>query len=537
MAKRTNKELVRVALDEHRWINTPVVYTTFGSNFSSLQQDLMLMVSGHLQDHLKKFLDDGRFRDKLDPNPMITEDDLKNLPPIHIDLNSLGVGDGHYADIDKALVAVRELWVKAPIFDKEGTGLKTGDDWFPIFKKVHIPTPGYNKHGEAFQYKDKDGNVIEDAKRRSSFIELTINDEVAATVFSMTNGYFNHLERIALWCNSCYTSRLYLLLMKYVSKGQMTPTIPFFEIKDFLGMIERMPKSKDVVKEKYEKYSHFSKLVLNVARKDMDRLAQDNKIEIVLDTSRNENGYEPIYRGRTKRGNPDFIKFFIKRSALGIARDIELHRPLSEERLLNATLKLYPTLDKTVIANLFSAVPDDVWHDFRNYVYDELPKAVERPHRWDGTHEEFVVWLMRNFVSQWKPKQKEEKGRVVEPDLFSQAGVEVEQPINPQPSTINPQPTFIPHDKDDEWQKFLSIYDGSLKSLLLEARHIGTNIGHHIIEFDTKEQYEAYCAAEDKNRAEQQRMMQALSEATGHKCFVLQRGYKGSQQWQQRRNK
>ena len=42
MAKKTySKDMVQVALDSHKWINTPVVYTTLGANFTLLQQDVM----------------------------------------------------------------------------------------------------------------------------------------------------------------------------------------------------------------------------------------------------------------------------------------------------------------------------------------------------------------------------------------------------------------------------------------------------------------------------------------------------------------
>ena len=76
--------------------------------------------------------------------------------------------------------------------------------------------------------------------------------------------------------------------------------------------------AKVVTTEKYQKFSQFRKQVLDVARGDMERLCEENKIEIMLScVDPDKKGYEPIYRGSTKRGNPEKIKFHIKRTPLG----------------------------------------------------------------------------------------------------------------------------------------------------------------------------------------------------------------------------
>lgn len=326
MAKKTNnKELVQVALDSHRWINTPVVYTTFGANFNRFQQDVMLQVSGHLQSYMKQYLDDGRFLSKDKPKPIFTSDVLANgIPPVRIELSNLNVGDTHYSDVDAALDSLRSLWAKKPVFDEQ-TGIKKGDDWKPVFKNVFVPESAISSEGIEYQYQGSD-KVNEDGtveryvpKRKGGYIDVTINDEVAAYVFDMSRGYFNHLERIAYFCNSAHTSRIYLLLMQYVSRGQMSALIPYMELKDHLGMIERKEKSDEILSVKYDKFSQFCKQVLDVAQKDLKRLSDENKTEIEFD-------YEAIYRGMRKRGNPDFIKFKITRTELGKARDQRLHR-------------------------------------------------------------------------------------------------------------------------------------------------------------------------------------------------------------------
>lgn len=347
MAKKTNnKELVQVALDSHRWINTPVVYTTFGANFNRFQQDVMLQVSGHLQEYIKRYLDDARYLKKERPKPIFTSDELARvIPPIHIDLDGLIVGDTHYADIEESLKSIRELWAKKPVFD-EKTGVKTGETWYPVFKKVFVPQRHLDQVGNEYKYNGSD-RVLEDGTvekyvptRKLGYIEVTINDEVAAWVFDMSQGYFNHLERIAYFCNSAYTTRVYLLLMPFVSRGQMSPMVEYAEVRKRLGMTEPEKKpdeteaSADATEqtasadkareEKYKKFSQFCKQVLDVAKKDMQRVADDNKCEIVFD-------YEPVYRGMRKRGDPDSIRFKVKLTELGKARWQQMHRYQVEE--------------------------------------------------------------------------------------------------------------------------------------------------------------------------------------------------------------
>lgn len=410
MAKKNNDnndEKVRLALDEHRWINTPVIYTTHGSSFTRFQQDVMLQVSGKLQDHFSKYLDEERYKDKERPKSPISKEDLaKGLAPIRLEMKDLNVGDSHYGDVNKMLDALTKLFVYAPVYDKE-TGLKKGNDYMPIFSKIFIPESYTTREGEDYAYApkiDKDGNSIA-SSRRDGYVDVTINMEVAAYAFDMDQGYFNHLERIALFCNSAFTSRLYLLLMKYVSRGMLHPAIDYRELKDFLGMYERKEKSDVILREKYEKFSQFRKLVLDVARRDMERLCDENKIEIMLAcTDGCKEGYEPIYRGSTKRGNPEKIKFHIKRTPLGVARELELHRGSSEQRLCSKLLDLYPTIDELRMKQFLAEVPEDVWNEFKKFAYSALPKSVEQPHRWDGTPEDYVFFLMMQWIKQKSPK-------------------------------------------------------------------------------------------------------------------------------------
>lgn len=463
MAKKAKKEdkegKLQLALNELRWINTPVNYTSYAKSYSLIQQDVMLLVSGRLQKHFAKFLNEHRYLSKERPNGGITKEDLLKMGPICLRLADFGIDSSHYDESVKVINQMKKIEFHLPRFDPE-TGLRKGEDYMPIFSKIFIPKNFTSREGEDLNYSgDGDTKIDEDGQevrkfRRDGYIEVTINIEVAKAVFDMTDGYFNHLERIAYFCNSAYTSRLYLLLMKYASKGQMRPVIDYRELKEALGMfkvdVEKSEQpAKVVTTEKYQKFSQFRKQVLDVARGDMERLCEENKIEIMLACiDPDKKGYEPIYRGSAKRGNPEKIKFHIKRTPLGVARDLELHRGSSEKRLCAKLMSLYPTLDEERLKTFVADVPEDLWSDFKTYAYNGVPKAVEQPHSWNGTMEEFVFYIMGQWIKQHSVKPG--------PQQQTFAFAEAEE--------IKPG--------EKEWQQFLRLIDKDLAADLQKAQFL-----------------------------------------------------------------
>ena len=470
MAKKAKKEeeegKINLALNELRWINTPVNYTSYAKRYSLIQQDVMLLISGRLQNHFAKFLDEHRYMSKERPNGGIAREDLLKMGPIRLRLADFGIDSSHYDETMRIINQMKKIEFHLPRFDPE-TGLRKGEDYMPIFSKIFIPKSFTSREGEDFCYSgngdtkiDEDGQEVRKF-RRDGFIEVTINIEVAKAVFDMTDGYFNHLERIAYFCNSAYTSRLYLLLMKYASKGQMHPVIDYRELKEALGMfkvdIEKsddMQPAKVVTTEKYQKFSQFRKQVLDVARGDMERLCEENKIEIMLAcTDPGKKGYEPIYKGSAKRGNPDKIQFHIKRTPLGLAREMKLHRGSSEKRLCAKLLSLYPTLDEERLKSFVADVPEDLWNDFKSYAYNGVPKAVEQPHRWNGTMEDFVFYILEQWIKQHKPKQEARQ----------------------QTFAFEEFEEVTPGEK--EWQMFLGLLDKQLASDLSKVRYMAFKDG------------------------------------------------------------
>lgn len=518
MAKKNKKEGdndVKLALEHHNWIITPVSYTQFGKSFSLCQQNVMLQVSGKLQSHFTKYLDERRFLNSQSPQGGISKEDLLKMGPIRLSLSDLGVKN-HYSELVEKINEITDITFHLPRFDLE-TGLRKGDDYMPIFSRVFVPQSVSSKDGTAYPGDTEDGKTS-NVLRRDGFVEVTINVEAAMAIFDMSHGYFNHLEHIALFCNSVFTSRLYLLLMKYVSKGQMHPVIDYFELKDFLGIFERMPKSDVIAKDKYQKFARFRTQVLNVARNDMVRLCKENKIEIMLEsTDECPEGYEPVYTGKAKRGNPDKIRFHIKRTPLGVARDLNLHRNTSVKRVCEKIMGVYPSLDEDKLKSFVVSVPESLWSEFKTFAYNGLPKAVERPRQWGGTHEGLVF----HVLEQWLKDHSRKAVLSVEPDLFSQLDASSK---TAQTKKIED----FPGKYAQEWKVLLSRYEGSLKPFLLQARHYGANFaGFMSIRFADRETLNAFNAAceDPKNKTDYENLMNLLAELIGKTAArVLVRG-------------
>lgn len=111
-------------------------------------------------------------------------------------------------------------------------------------------------------------------------------------------------------------------------------------------------------------------------------------------------------------------------------------------------MSLYPTLDKERLKAFIADVPEDLWNDFKTYAYNGVPKAVEHPHSWSGTMEDFVFYIMEQWIKQHsaKPEQRQM--------TFAFAEVEDVKP------------------GEKEWQQFLRLIDKDLAADLRKAQFL-----------------------------------------------------------------
>lgn len=325
MDKETKKiqlKQMRELVEQRSWVKTPWKYTKMGAGLSLIQQQALLMVSEHLQTYIKNFYELKLDKAKDTPKSLFTEHVLKNgIPPFKIWLQDLGVRPENYKEARRAIDEIN-LQVEHPEFDANGheTGRTLLTNVFSQF--------GFDTTGDYYRFEDDEGKMKAVA-RQNPYIDVKINPDVAMWAFDMQQGYVNHLKLIALYSSKRPTPRIYLLLMRALKKDDETTTlrIPLGELKEYLGIVPYMdPKKKEMVTP-YPMFSNFKQKVLDAVRDDLLRMSKEDPptTDIVFD-------YEPVYPGTRKKGDPEAIKFYIRRTKLGEAYNVVVnHKPLPKQ--------------------------------------------------------------------------------------------------------------------------------------------------------------------------------------------------------------
>lgn len=378
--------LIPYDLDKNRWIKTPIAFSKQGASLSLLQQNVMIMVSKHLQSYIDGFFNDGRNGEHKSPNPAIPDDVLTedNLV-IRLSLSELTSND-RYSKLVAALNDVGDLKMRVKcleiIKDKNGSPILNEDgmpqvhavyNLLPIFSKFSIPLLD-----KRYIYTDfKTQQEKESALIRAGYIDMKINPDVARTVFDMNRGYIEHLADIAKYSSKSSTPRIYFLLKIRMFRKETKPDIPLNELKKFTGHLIVNPETDEIIKEQYPKYSQYAKRVLEPARLDMQRMALLNQIEFVFE-------YQPKYKLGNLRGNPDSIEFTIMATPLG-----------------NARKKARGKSQKEITASLINQNPFEVrketarrdWITIRDSYQGNLAKVIRRGKFYGTGQKDFGAYI------------------------------------------------------------------------------------------------------------------------------------------------
>lgn len=299
-------------VEQRSWVKTPFQYTTLGAGLSLIQQQALLMVSEHLQTYIKRFFELKLDRAKDAPKSLFTEHVLREgIPPFRIWLQDLGVLPSNYDTARKAIDEIN-LQVEHQEMDADGrpTGRTIRTNVFSQF--------GFESSGDYYHYRDREGGE-QAVERMNPYIDVKINPDVAMWAFDMSKGYVNHLKLIALYSTKRPTPRIYMLLMRAMTKNDHYKDlrIPLGELKEYLGIVPYKDKRGNLVTP-YPMFSNFRQKVLDAVRDDLDRMAAERptpKTDITFT-------YEPVYPGHRRKGDPEAILFHIERTVLGDAYNI-----------------------------------------------------------------------------------------------------------------------------------------------------------------------------------------------------------------------
>ena len=443
-----NKQIIK------KYINTPFAYARAQKGLTLLQQNIMVKVVEHLQVYIGKYFKNPALQgSKEDPKPMMTREDRDNLPPVRIELSELGVSSSSYSRVREALKEVLNVQIEKNTFDDEGKPVKR---LIQIFSKIDTPV---TDKGTQVRMKLGEGDELTDVQvdRTRGYIDIYLNTDMVFEMFDMNLGYVSHPEDIARIGKVDNMPLIYYLVrhkmnnFKY-SKAEITP----FEIRDYLGLVKR-DADGNVTDIKYPRYSMLKTRIIKTALDDIKRVCDAGQIDFYFDIKK-----EVRPRGKT-RGEPSYIEF-VKVAEKNKAK--QDYRKASEKRLCKTLCDIYPTIDEKRLMATFKTVPEDLWNDFKTYAYNGVQKAVEQPHRWSGTMEDFVFYIMEQWIKQHSAKPEPRQ------QTFDFAEAEEEKP------------------GEKEWQMFLNLIDKQLASDLRRVRYISFENGTVCLGATSKAQVE-----------------------------------------------
>ena len=385
--KNITLQQMRDLVEQESWIKTPYKYTELGAGLSLIQQQALLMVSGHLQTYIKDFYNLHLDKSKKRPKALFSEHVLKNgIPSFRIWLSDLGVLPSNYKEARAAINEIN-LQVEHPELDKDGnpTGKTLLTNVFSQF--------GFEETGKYYHFGEEDEEGKKQAvEMKNPYIDVKINPDVAEWAFDMSQGYVNHLKMIASYSSKRPTPRLYLMLMNRTKKGEKEVTIQLPELKEYLGIVPYKDEKTGKTVTPYPKFANFKQKVLEAVKQDLDNMAQQDPPRTDITFT-----YELIYPGSRKRGDPEAIKFHVERTVLGDAYNVVVNHKKSEY------------LDNNPVQQeIFTDAYEDIFkkciEDFCSKIQDEAIKARLRDILFVSYNKdscELMVMLPDKEMMQW----------------------------------------------------------------------------------------------------------------------------------------
>ena len=113
------------------------------------------------------------------------------------------------------------------------------EEFTHIFSRMRIPL---SKNG----YTTKDGKKVD---RILGYILLEIDPKLSKRVFDMGQGYIHHISMIAKFAKNVNTPRVYIYLLRQIGLNRsMDISVPFLELKSYLGLVELDCNKKEILK-------------------------------------------------------------------------------------------------------------------------------------------------------------------------------------------------------------------------------------------------------------------------------------------------
>lgn len=369
-------------LSSVEFIKQPYLYAMVGADFSLYQRNIMIEIIKSMQDRFNEFLKNKYADGQVSLFP--TDFNENNIITFRISASSIGVSPRDYIYLSEACDNLKKKCFTFYRKDEFGRYTRV---YANLFSSIEMPTTSVT------------GSM--DKEKRMNYVEASMDVKVLKELCDLGNGkgYIEHIYRIAHISKRKRTPSIYIYLSRW--KDYPKKLVEYAELKKFLGVITRENEYvNDVVrtyeKDRYPKFSKFCKEVMDPIREDLNRLASENQVDFTFD-------YEPVYKGMSKRGNPDNILFNIKMSELG--KEISRKR-----RQQNLTADIWNflhseyKLPETNVRMLIDMLPNELINEFRSEVLalrNRIEKyKVKNP-------QNYVVTSLKNFIIQHTSEAKD----------------------------------------------------------------------------------------------------------------------------------
>jgi hypothetical protein len=407
-------------LSSVEFIKQPYLYAMVGADFSLYQRSIMIEIVKSMQDRINEFLKNKRADGQMSLFPKDLSDD--QIVTFRISASSIGVSPRDYVYLDEACKNLMEMNISYYDYDQMGRKMRTYAHLFSTIKMPVTPVSG-----------------SKEKEKRMNYVEARMDAKILKYLCDLGNGkgYLDHIYRIARICKRKRTPSIYIYLSRW--KDFPKKTVEYVELKKFLGVItleeEKLNgKMVNTEKDKYPKFSKFCKEVMDPIREDLDRMATENLVDFTFD-------YEPVYKGATKRGNPDEILFNIKLSELGE----EMSRKRRQQKLpadIWDLLRSEYKLTETDVRMLTDMLPDELMNEFRS----EVLALRDRMNRYKVNNpKSYVVTSLKNFIIQHTPEAK---------------GAKEDERVGEKKETPHTKP--ISEEDKNRWQAFMELLQGSV---------------------------------------------------------------------------
>ena len=405
------------------WIKQPVPLSLLNGKFSKYQIVCISEIMDALQVKVEEALKKANWSEK---KPLLIFPTDKPIAEFTIPLSSMSVPPNRYDMLIEAAYTLARMPITQFISGtEEGFGTLR---FLNIFNYLEIPFV----------------TTVNGKKKYRKELKVGIYTNAVQPLLDVSH-YNSYLKSVLMECDSTYSSRLYIFLTVYRDFGVWE--VPYSKFRVMLGLDEICNTKINVKKEVYDasdlttvdfpKFSDVKRFVLDVAEKELKRLAAADKIDCYFD-------YEPIYRSGQKRGNPEKLRFNIHLTSMGKKRH-EASEAYLKWLETEAILKNELELGSTDVGRLRNAIDSDVlMREFARKVRN-LATFLADPKHEVQSRAAYSISVLKDWLKDWKKKGEEEKKAVQTLSIVPSSSTSSSsvQPIQPLP--IN----------KEKWQKVL----------------------------------------------------------------------------------